>query len=83
MARRGVSRGKICGVRGYAVSTVGFELNKVTEYIDYQEQTEIEQEAGRFYQRVVKRPSLRRLKTVKPPALRMRYDLLEGKYSET
>ena len=47
--------------RGYAVSTVGFELEKVQEYIAHQETLEKEQDEGRFYQRC-NRPSLRRLK---------------------
>jgi putative transposase len=34
--------------RGYAVSTVGFELAKVKEYIVHQEKVENEQEEGRF-----------------------------------
>lgn len=34
--------------RGYAVSTVGFELKQVKKYIDQQEASEIEQEAGKF-----------------------------------
>jgi putative transposase len=34
--------------RGYAVSTVGFELQKVKEYIAHQERSEQAQEAGRF-----------------------------------
>lgn len=34
--------------RGYAVSTVGFELEKVQEYIAHQETIEKEQEEGRF-----------------------------------
>ncbi len=34
--------------KGYAVSTVGFELEKVKDYIKHQEKLEIEQEAGRF-----------------------------------
>ncbi len=34
--------------RGYAVSTVGFELAKVKEYIEHQEKNEIEQELGQF-----------------------------------
>jgi putative transposase len=34
--------------RGYAVSTVGFELAKVKEYIAHQEKIESEQEEGRF-----------------------------------
>jgi len=34
--------------RGYAVSTVGFELAKVKEYIAHQEKSEQAQEAGRF-----------------------------------
>lgn len=34
--------------RGYAVSTVGFELAKVKEYIAHQEKVESEQEEGRF-----------------------------------
>ncbi|MEW6041418.1 MAG: IS200/IS605 family transposase [Elusimicrobiota bacterium] len=34
--------------RGYAVSTVGFELEKVKEYIEHQEKVEIEQEEGKF-----------------------------------
>jgi putative transposase len=34
--------------RGYAVSTVGFELEKVKEYIAHQEKLETEQEEGRF-----------------------------------
>ena len=34
--------------RGYAVSTIGFELEKVKEYIAHQEKLEIEQEKGRF-----------------------------------
>ncbi len=34
--------------RGYAVSTVGFELDKVQEYIAHQEKLETEQEDGRF-----------------------------------
>ena len=34
--------------RGYAVSTVGFELAKVKEYIEHQEKIESEQEDGRF-----------------------------------
>lgn len=33
--------------RGYAVSTIGFELEKVKEYIEHQEKLEIEQETGR------------------------------------
>lgn len=34
--------------RGYAVSTVGLELEKVKEYIAHQEKLEIEQEKGKF-----------------------------------
>jgi putative transposase len=34
--------------RGYAVSTVGFELATVKEYIAHQEKVESEQEEGRF-----------------------------------
>ena len=34
--------------RGYAVSTVGFELEKVKEYIAHQERLEIDQEEGKF-----------------------------------
>ena len=34
--------------RGYAVSTVGFDLDKVKDYIAHQEKLESEQEAGRF-----------------------------------
>jgi REP-associated tyrosine transposase len=34
--------------RGYAVSTVGFELAKVKEYIAHQEKVDSEQEEGRF-----------------------------------
>ena len=34
--------------RGYAVSTVGFELAKVKEYIEHQEKIESDQEDGRF-----------------------------------
>jgi putative transposase len=34
--------------RGYAVSTVGFELEKVKDYITHQEKLEEETEAGRF-----------------------------------
>lgn len=34
--------------RGYAVSTVGFDLEKVKDYIAHQEKLETEQEAGRF-----------------------------------
>jgi len=34
--------------RGYAVSTVGFELEKVKEYIAHQEKLETDQEEGKF-----------------------------------
>ena len=34
--------------RGYAISTVGFELGKLKKYIEHQERCEKEQEAGRF-----------------------------------
>ena len=34
--------------RGYAVSTVGFELNKIKDYIEHQEKLDAEQEEGRF-----------------------------------
>jgi putative transposase len=34
--------------RGYAVSTVGFDLERVKEYIAHQEKVETEQEEGRF-----------------------------------
>lgn len=34
--------------RGYAVSTVGFELDKVQDYIMHQEKLDINQEEGRF-----------------------------------
>ncbi|ODS30244.1 MAG: putative transposase [Candidatus Scalindua rubra] len=34
--------------RGYAVSTVGFELEKVKKYISQQEKLEKDQEAGKF-----------------------------------
>ncbi|MCC6346237.1 MAG: IS200/IS605 family transposase [Nitrospirales bacterium] len=34
--------------RGYAVSTAGFELETVKQYIANQEKTEAEQEEGRF-----------------------------------
>jgi putative transposase len=34
--------------RGYAVSTVGFELDKVKEYIANQEKMDSEREEGRF-----------------------------------
>ena len=34
--------------KGYAVSTVGFELDQVKKYIAHQEQLEEEQEKGRF-----------------------------------
>ena len=41
-------QGESLWARGYAVSTVGFELNKVKEYIEHQERNEIDQELGRF-----------------------------------
>ena len=34
--------------RGYAVSTVGFELDKVRDYIRHQERQDHEEDAGRF-----------------------------------
>ena len=34
--------------RGYAVSTVGFELDKVKDYIAHQEKLDTEKEEGRF-----------------------------------
>ena len=34
--------------RGYAVSTVGFELDKVRDYIRHQERLGHEEDAGRF-----------------------------------
>lgn len=34
--------------RGYAVSTVGFELEKFKEYIENQEKLKIEEETGKF-----------------------------------
>jgi putative transposase len=34
--------------RGYAVSTVGFELDKIKDYISHQEKLDSEQEEGRF-----------------------------------
>ena len=34
--------------RGYAVSTVGFDLEKVKDYIEHQEKLETKQEEGRF-----------------------------------
>ena len=34
--------------RGYAVSTVGFELDKIKDYIAHQEKLDTEQEEGRF-----------------------------------
>ena len=34
--------------RGYAISTVGFELDKVRDYIMHQEKFELDQEKGRF-----------------------------------
>jgi putative transposase len=34
--------------RGYAVSTVGFELDKIKDYIAHQEKLDSEQEEGRF-----------------------------------
>ncbi len=34
--------------RGYAVSTVGFELEKVKKYISQQEKLEKDQEDGKF-----------------------------------
>ncbi len=34
--------------RGYAVSTVGFELDKIKDYISHQEKLDSEQEKGRF-----------------------------------
>ena len=34
--------------RGYAVSTVGFELDKIKDYIEHQEKLDTEQEEGRF-----------------------------------
>jgi putative transposase len=34
--------------RGYSVSTVGFELDKVTKYIAHQEKLETDQEVGKF-----------------------------------
>jgi len=34
--------------RGYAVSTVGFELEKIKQYIAHQEKLDSEQEEGRF-----------------------------------
>jgi putative transposase len=35
-------------VRGYAVSTVGFELDKIRDYIRHQEHREQEEDEGRF-----------------------------------
>jgi putative transposase len=35
--RRGISRGEHLWARGYAVSTVGFELEQVRQYIREQE----------------------------------------------
>ncbi len=34
--------------RGYAVSTVGFELDKIKDYLAHQEKLDSEQEEGRF-----------------------------------
>jgi putative transposase len=34
--------------RGYAVSTVGFEENKIRDYIRHQERLDDEEDAGRF-----------------------------------
>ncbi len=34
--------------RGYAVSTVGFELDKIKDYIEHQGKLDAEQEEGRF-----------------------------------
>jgi putative transposase len=34
--------------RGYAVSTVGFEVGKIRDYIRHQEHQEIEKDQGRF-----------------------------------
>ncbi len=34
--------------KGYAVSTVGFELEKVKEYIMHQEKLDVDQEMGKF-----------------------------------
>ncbi len=34
--------------RGYAVSTVGFELDKIRDYIRHQERLDGEEDAGRF-----------------------------------
>ena len=40
--------GESLWARGYAVSTVGFELEKVKAYIAHQEKNEIENEMGKF-----------------------------------
>ena len=38
---------KLCA-RVYAISTVGFELDKVRDYIMHQEKLEIDEEEGKF-----------------------------------
>jgi putative transposase len=40
--------GEHFGSRGYAVSTVGFEENKIRDYIRHQERLDDEEDAGRF-----------------------------------
>jgi putative transposase len=63
--------------RGYAVSTVGFEAAQIRAYIKHQEQLDAQgsDESGEFSERD-KCPwqPLGLLTTVKPPALRGRYD---------
>ena len=46
--RKKNSNGEHFWSRGYAVSTVGFEENKIRDYIRHQERLEDEEDAGRF-----------------------------------
>lgn len=41
-------KGERLWARGYAVSTVGFELDKVRDYIRHQEKLDHEEDTGRF-----------------------------------
>ena len=47
-SRRRNFNGERFWARGYAVSTVGFELDKIRDYIRHQERVEHEEDEGRF-----------------------------------
>lgn len=48
IARQKNFNGERFWARGYAVSTVGFELDKIRDYIRHQERVEHEENEGRF-----------------------------------